>query len=328
MKRTLNGMNAYSKMLSTALPEKTETYTPISHASVINRMRSEITNAGFIINGEDYRCSNDGQVALGTLKMNYMSDPDIELAANFTNSYNKQFAFRFNLGGLVKVCMNGMMLNDSKFGAYKRVHKGTADILAEGKISDFINDANMYWNSLVQQKDQMKSVLLSSHGAHDILGELFFKKEVLNTMQLNTIKKEMSKPSYDYNVDTNSAWALYNHITLALKDSHPSDWMEHQTKVHEVFSDMLGLGSGAEDPVLEDPRAIWHTGAILEQERLTYTVEDELVYDSGLRSGGLVTTMPPMELGEVSEVKLGFDNVSKPVVEEVVETVDEIDYPF
>ena len=78
MKRTLNGMNAYSKMLSTAQPEKTETYTPISHASVINRVRSEITNAGFIITGEDYRCSNDGQVALGTLRMNYKSDPDIE----------------------------------------------------------------------------------------------------------------------------------------------------------------------------------------------------------------------------------------------------------
>jgi hypothetical protein len=241
MKRTLNGMNAYSKMLSTALPEKTETYTPISHASVINRMRSEITNAGFIITGEDYRCSNDGQVALGTLRMNYKSDPDIELAANFTNSYNKQFAFRFNLGGLVKVCMNGMMLNNSKFGAYKRVHKGAADILAEGKISDFINDADEYWKSLVEHKNEMKGILLSSTVQHDIIGELFFKKDILNTMQLNTVRKELDKPTFDYKVDTDSAWALYNHITLSLKDAHPSEWMDHQTKVHEVFSNILDL---------------------------------------------------------------------------------------
>ena len=34
---------------------------------------------------------------------------------------------------------------------------------------------------------------------------------------------------------------LYNHITLALKDSHPSDWMEDQLKVHEIFSNMLDL---------------------------------------------------------------------------------------
>jgi len=44
---------------------------------------------------------------------------------------------------------------------------------------------------------------------------------------------------------------LYNHITLALKDSHPSDWMEHQLKVHELFSDMLDLNSTEEDEIVE-----------------------------------------------------------------------------
>lgn len=241
MKRTVSGMDAYAKILSTELPEKTETYTPISHASVINRVRSEITSAGFIITGEDYRCTNDGQIALGTLRLNYKTDPDIELSANFTNSYNKQLAFRFNLGGLVKVCMNGMMLNNNKFGKFKRVHKGAADVLAEGIISEYVNNAGEYWDSLVQHKDSMKELLLTSSVQHDVLGELFLKRDVINTMQLNTIKKELVKPSFDYKVDSDSAWALYNHITLALKDSHPSDWMEDQIKVHEVFSTMLDL---------------------------------------------------------------------------------------
>jgi hypothetical protein len=254
MKRTVSGMDAYAKILSTALPEKTDTYTPISHASVINRVRSEITNAGFIITGEDYRCTNDGQIALGALRMNYKADPDIELAANFTNSYNKQLAFRFNLGGLVKVCMNGMMLNNSKFGKFKRVHKGAADLLAEGIISDYINNAGEYWDSLVEHKDSMKEILLSTTAQHDIIGELFFRNEILNTMQLNTVKKEMSKPSFDYKVDIDSAWALYNHITLSLKDSHPSTWMEDQLKVHEVFSNILDLDPEEEtiDDVLEE----------------------------------------------------------------------------
>jgi len=87
----------------------------------------------------------------------------------------------------------------------------------------------------------MKGILLSSTAQHDVLGELFLKRDVINTMQLNTVKKELIKPSFDYKVDSDSAWALYNHITLALKDSHPSDWMEDQIKVHEVFSNMLDL---------------------------------------------------------------------------------------
>jgi hypothetical protein len=241
MKRTKNGMMAYAQILSTPLPEKTDTYTPISHASVINRVRSEITTAGFIITGEEYRCTNDGQIALGTFRMNYKADPDIELSANFTNSYNKQLAFRFNLGGLVKVCMNGMMLNNNKFGKFKRVHKGSADVLAEGVISDYINNASEYWDSLVLHKEKMKGIALSEVEQHHLLGELFFKREVLNTMQLNTIKKELLNPSFDYKVGPNSAWTLYNHITLALKDAHPSDWIDYQIKVHELFDEFLDL---------------------------------------------------------------------------------------
>jgi hypothetical protein len=253
MKRTISGMIAYSKMIGTAMPEKTKTYTPIAHTAVINRVRSEITNAGYIITGEEYRSTNDGLIAIGTLKMNYKADPDIELSANFLNSYNKQFAFRFSLGGLVKSSNNSIMLSNSKFGSYKRVHKGSANILAEGKISEFINDSELYWSTLVEHKDKLKDVLLTSTMQHDILGELFIKRKILNTMQLNTIRTEMDKPSFDYKTDNDSAWALYNHIALALKDSHPSDWMNDQVIVHELFSAMLGLDTEAEiEPVMEE----------------------------------------------------------------------------
>jgi isopentenyldiphosphate isomerase len=51
----------------------------------------------------------------------------------------------------------------------------------------------------------------------------------------------MEKPTFEYKVDNDSAWALYNHITLSLKDSHPATWMDDQTAVHEVFAHMLGL---------------------------------------------------------------------------------------
>lgn len=241
MKRTLNGMDAYGKILSRELPEKTATYTPIAHANVINRVRSEITSAGFIITKEEYRCTNDGDVAIGIFSMKYKDDPDIELSANFLNSYNKQYAFRFGLGAIVKVCSNGMIKNNEKFGTYKRVHKGSADILAEGKIKEFIADSEEYWEALVKDKESLKDHVLSQGQIYDILGQLFFEKEVINTMQLNMIKKEFTLPSFDYKVDNNSAWALYNHITLALKESHPSTWIQDQADVHDVFSDYLGL---------------------------------------------------------------------------------------
>lgn len=251
MKTTVKGIPAYATIIGTSLPEKTETYTPISHGSIINRVRSEITNAGYVITGEDYRCSNNGAIALGTFRLNYKADPDIELSANFMNSYNKQYAFRFNLGGMVKVCMNGMMMNNNKFGAYRRVHKGAADILAEGTIAEYIKNSDEYWKTLVEHKDELRNNLLTSQTTHDILGELFFKMDILNGMQMNIVKSEFKKPSFDYKVDNDSAWALYNHITLALKETHPGNWMDAQAEVHELFSKVLGLEEEMVDPVTE-----------------------------------------------------------------------------
>lgn len=257
MKRTVNGMIAYGKMLSTPLPEKTKTYTPISHKDVVSRVRTEIAAAGYIITGEDYKCTQDGSVAIGNFKLNYKADPDIELSANFMNSYNKQYAFRFSLGGLVKVCMNGMMLSNSKFGAYKRVHKGDADILAAGKISEFIKDSDEYWSTLVKHKEELKNNIVSKEGSYIILGELFFNHNILTTMQLNMIKKEIEKPSFNYNADPQSAWVLYNHITLALKEAHPSTWMDDQVKMHQVFCDILGIYTGNAEQE-EEPDLILH----------------------------------------------------------------------
>jgi hypothetical protein len=235
MKRTLKGMDAYATILGRELPEKTATYTPISHADVINKVRSEITSAGYIITKEEYRCTNDGDV----------------LSANFLNSYNKQYAFRFALGAVVKACHNGMILNNNKFGSYKRVHKGDADILAEGKIKEFIEDSSEYWESLVEHKDKMKHIVLTKAEAYNVLGKLFYEENLLNTMQLNIVKKEIDLPSFDYKVPAESAWTLYNHITLALKEAHPSSWIKHQSEVHRVFDELLTLQDDTEVAVLD-----------------------------------------------------------------------------
>ena len=246
MKRTISGMNAYSKMIEAKLPEKTASYTPISHSSVISRVRAEIVSAGFIITGEDYRSTNDGQIAVGTFRINYKSDPDIDLCANFINSYNKQYAFRFNLGGIEKESGNGLMLSNTKFGAYKRVHKGSADILAAGKIKEFIKDSDEYWNELVKRKNVLKSHKLTSNDVFQIVGQLFFERKILNTMQMNIVRSEMEKPSFDYKVDASCAWALYNHITVSIKDAHPADWMNHLQVVDDVFKTYLLIGEDEE----------------------------------------------------------------------------------
>jgi hypothetical protein len=243
MKRTVNGFDAYNRIITASTPERTDSYTPIMHSNVISQVRKEIGKAGFMITAEDYRSTNNGQVAIGNYRINYKSDPDIELTASFMNSYNKQFAFRFTIGAMVRVCLNGMFVSDGKFGFFKRVHKGDADILSTSIISDYLKSADDYWGTLVGAKDELKTKLLSKSDQYNILGQLFFDDKLLTTLQMNIIKKELENPSFEYGVDNSSAWALYNHVTLALKESHPANWMDDHYAIHDRFAEYLDLGT-------------------------------------------------------------------------------------
>ena len=241
MKTTIKGMDAFTKMFTIEVPEKTKSYTPISHSSIIGTIRREIADAGFKIDTENYRCSNDGKIALGTISIVYKEDPDIQLGVSFINSYNKQHAFKFTLGAIVKVCNNGMIISNDSFGMFKKVHKGDADILSKGKIAEALTNAGKYWDTLVKHKNKLISRHLSTSERNSILGELFFDSSILSGMQLNIIKKEIEKPSFDYG-KPDTAWALYNHITLALKETHPADWIDHQIALHDVFKSYIPIG--------------------------------------------------------------------------------------
>ena len=46
-------------------------------------------------------------------------------------------------------------------------------------------------------------------------------------------------PSYDYNIDPDTAWMFYNHITNAFKQTHPRNWMSFQSKFHEFITTEL-----------------------------------------------------------------------------------------
>ncbi len=230
-------MSAYGTMISAPLPDKTETYTPIAHSKVITKIRSEIAAAGFKITGEEYKCSNDGEVALGTLMLNYKEDPNIELACSFLNSYNKQYAFRFNLGGINKETSGGMILNEADFGMFKRVHTGTADVLADGAIADYIADAGAYWDHMVSHKEHMKSIIPTVDQQYVVLGSLFFHLDILNGMQLNIVRRQLEKPKGAIF----TVYELYNYVAMALKQSHPAAWLEHHAVVHSLFASVFSL---------------------------------------------------------------------------------------
>lgn len=223
---------------SALLPQWGKSYTVIPHSYVIDQTRDQLDNAGFKIDSELYKSNLVGTVAQGIYHLDYANDPDMGLMFAWSNSYNKTMSFKCAVGARVFICMNGVVSGD--LANYKRRHSGSALMDVTSSIAYQISQAKEHYDKLIMDKEMLKQVSLSRKDQASIVGQLFLEHEILTSSQVNVVKQEMNKPSFNYNASDNSAWALYNHITLSLKDSHPTSYLTDHQKVHTFFVDQFG----------------------------------------------------------------------------------------
>ncbi len=221
-------------LVNVPLPNHADTYTVISYQSVIDYAYAELASQGFSIVDEEYRCTLDGQIAQGIYKLQYNTDPEMCVMFTWTNSYNKQIKFKCAIGGYVNA--NGTVMLLGEIGTYVRKHSGTADADTIASMKSQIANADMYYTQLLQDKDKMKEINLSSKRQAELLGILFAEYEILNTEQASIVKQQMTKPSFFYNGGNDTMWAFYNHVTYSLQQSHPRSWMEDQRMLHWVIT--------------------------------------------------------------------------------------------
>ena len=220
-------------LVSVPLPNHGATYTVISHQSVMDYVYTELAAAGFSVVHEEYRCTADGQIAHGIYKLNFNNDPELSMMFAWTNSYNKQVRFKCGVGGYINLTGTTMVCGD--MGSWARKHTGTADEETIKTIQDQIANAHMYYNQLCADKESMKGITLNKRKQAQLLGILFAEYQILTTEQASIIRQQMDRPSHVY-ADSNSLWAFYNYVTIALQHSHPKTWMEDQRVLHYFIS--------------------------------------------------------------------------------------------
>jgi hypothetical protein len=220
------------------LPNHGGRYAVVAHGDVIDNVKNKLALAGFNIKEEKYKMTVDGQVAQGVYHLDYGNDAEMGMMFAWSNSYNKTMRFKCGVGGYVFVCSNGVLRGD--MGNYSRKHSGTAlqDVIAE--IDNQIGHAKEHYDVLIHDKNLLQNIILTPKDKGKILGELFAYDEILTLTQVGIVKREIDKPSFRYSSSPDSAWDMYNHITLALKESHPGSYMRDHHKVHQYFVDAYG----------------------------------------------------------------------------------------
>ena len=224
-----------SVLTAAALPPATKTYTVISHSFIINTIVQALEDNGFELNGEEYKCTTDANVASGTFMITYAGDEDLNMMYSFNNSYDKSLRFRAAIGAQINVNGSYMVGNTD---SWIRKHTGTADQEAHDLINDHIANASMYFDQLVQDKENMKQMVISKSEFGAILGELFIKDH-LTVDQISHCRKQFMGASFNYEEMPSkhniNLWTAYMIIADALRQSHPAKWMSTQVATHLYF---------------------------------------------------------------------------------------------
>jgi hypothetical protein len=221
------------------LPNHGGKYAVVPHGTIIDETRKQLTAAGFEIERELYKTSKDGQIAQGVYHLKNSPDSDMGLMFAWSNSYNKQMKFKCAIGAQVFICMNGVVSGD--MASYNRKHMGNSTLQdVFNSINDQISNAKQFFDTLVSDKELLKNIILTPRDKGSILGELFANDEILTLTQVGIVKRELDQPTHTYNADKDSAWTMYNHITFALKESHPGHYIGDHQKVHQYFTQKYG----------------------------------------------------------------------------------------
>lgn len=227
-----------SELVKVGLPEQTKSYKPISHEQLIELTLNSISNAGFELENEWYQSARDGQIATGHYTIKNIADKEMQLQIAWQNSMNKQVSLKFALGLHVFICSNGACSGD--MGAFKRKHTGDVQEFTPKTIEEYIKTAGDTFIQMQNQRDRMKEILLTKRLQSELVGRMYIEEDLIESTQLNIIKRELEKPTYDYGAP-NSMWELYQFTTFGLKDVHPSLYMKKHLSAHSFFVNESGL---------------------------------------------------------------------------------------
>ena len=225
-------------ILAAEIPAQTRTYKPVSHGQLIDLTMDGIQKAGFVLDRETYTATTNGQIANGRFTIKNVIDSEMQLEIGWQNSYNKQLTLKFALGTRIMICQNGCVSGD--FGAFKKKHVGEVQSFTPQAISDYIKYSQEAFTKMQKEREAMKQIEITKRTKAELIGRMLIEEQFIQSTQMNIIEKELKNPTHDYGAP-DSLWELYNYTTFAMKELHPSNWMNQHMKAHQFFVNASGV---------------------------------------------------------------------------------------
>ena len=229
-----------ARALAAPIPARTTTYSPVSHAEIIEAIRNnarandlKIVRDRMYSNGFGSRVVGFFDVEDGTEFGNHHG---LKMMFGYRNSYDKSMSVAFVAGASVWICGNGLISGDLM--SFKRKHTGTVAQELGEKIQIGVDRMRSDFGRLNMEVDVMKNYSLTPRQKAEILGVMYFERNLVTPSQLSIIKNELTQSEH---FKEDNAWSLYNNVTESLKKSHPVEIIQDHIKLHSFMKEITGM---------------------------------------------------------------------------------------
>jgi hypothetical protein len=230
------------KALSAPIPARTDTYSPVTHAEIIEAMKSRLKHNNLSVEKNRVYSNSHGTRVVGFFDVidgsELGKEHGMQMMLGYRNSYDKSMSVAFAAGATVWICENGCISGDLL--AFRRKHTGTVASELADKIQTGIDRMRDDFGRLLIEVDIMKNYSLTPRQKAEILGVMYFERNIVSPTQLSIVKHELK---HSHNFKEDNAWSLYNNVTESLKRSHPITIIPDHIKVHGFMKEMCGMSA-------------------------------------------------------------------------------------
>jgi hypothetical protein len=202
-------------------PPSTETWFPVKHSVVLDRVCETLTGAGFGIERMQLSLARDNARFFGTLTLKNRLNDDACLAVGIRNSTDKSFPIGLVCGSRVFVCDN--LAFSSEIVIARRHTKFGSDRFNEA-VSEAVLGLHQYQVSAQQRIAQLQNWGLSPLEADSLLLRSF-ETGIVSSRMLPAVIAAWRNPEH-MEFQPRNGWSLLNAFTGVLKDRQKSSPQE------------------------------------------------------------------------------------------------------
>ncbi len=224
-------------------PPPTDTWFPLSHHSVLDRVLTTLDAAGFGVRRQEFGLSKDNHQFFGTLDLATDISEGVTLAVGIRNSTDKSLPIGLTAGSRVFVCDNKAFASDI---LVVRKHTRNGEMRFGHAISAAIAQLHQYVGVEAKRIAWMRETELEEDKANSLILQSY-EQGIIGARLLPEVIHEWREPKHD-EFKERTVWGLLNAYTEVLKErqrTQPARAAEETIRLQSLLTKGVPFGVAA-----------------------------------------------------------------------------------